>query len=508
MGRTLAQVTALYSCLAEGTISERLVWDDDAHRFSTALSRLREGVGEDELLVPMLRKANRLRFDLMAAPVSPRSLDPDEVHAQMRRDRVAIEAALPHLREALDDAIEALEVLAQSTANPLLDAAAAIAEGAPGAIATVLLRESRLIGPSQAAASDAGIGTALRWMTPHELRAADRADTLVVIGAPAWFPTHVFAAPRAPAIHAVRHRWITADWRRLSKPAFEVSALDQAVSAHRPPTLRRAPSPAFAGVPTSIVAEADLLPAWDVGGWDQDRASFPDWSSDDEVDALALRLEGDEFVLMEDADGHRALIADLDEDAPVRRVPVRDLTPGVFVLLRTEGGGDYVVEVADRVLGAHAATAREAQRLWKTKLRDAVRARGAEAIVAELRRTGSQVANESNLRNWLSPRNIRTRRRIDFDAILAATDLVERREELWREMTLIAKAHTRAGQVIRRQLLAEVERADPQEMIRRGRLDVELDEGGGALTAVRVEEVLPGRRKVLRSQLDRLLAAS
>ncbi len=510
MTRTFSQVSALFDCLSEGEIHERLVWDENVHRFSAAVSALRQGVGDDDLLRPMLWKLNRLRFDLMAAPVSPQAAGVEIVHDQLAQDRVRIEAALPRLQNVITETISAIEALSQREVNPLLDAlfAAFACQQKQEAQAPVVLAESRLIEPAQKAAAGTGLD-AVQWMTPHELRLANRMEQLIVLGAPRWFPDHVFTAPRSPEIHAIRYRWVTADWERLRSPTFAVARSDKQAMGQRRLVISRDRSP----TPVSVVhaEESDLLPQLDLDDWMNERAGGggPDreWSGDDEVDAAVIRLEGDDFVLLED--GHKTWIVDLDQDDPVCDVPVGEITPGVFVLLRTEGGGDYVVDVADRVLGSRARPARETQRLWKSRLREVVRSRGADVVIDELRRRGSQIASDSNLRNWLSPRNIRTRDRVEFDAILAVIglDLDSERDEMWKQMTLIDRAHRRAGRVIRNQLMAKVRQTDPQEILRHGRLDFEMEEGGGALTALRVVEVAPCRRKVPRNQLDRVLSA-
>jgi hypothetical protein len=52
-------------------------------------------------------------------------------------------------------------------------------------------------------------------------------------------------------------------------------------------------------------------------------------------------------------------------------------------------------------------------------------------------------------------------------------------------------AHLRAGQAIRRQLEEQAEVADLSTLERTGTLDFSLPEGGGALSAYRIEEISP-----------------
>jgi hypothetical protein len=60
---------------------------------------------------------------------------------------------------------------------------------------------------------------------------------------------------------------------------------------------------------------------------------------------LAVYLDADEQATVTVID------ADQDGGAAVKRVRVRQLESDTFVLLRIEGGGDYIVPVADRIMG-------------------------------------------------------------------------------------------------------------------------------------------------------------
>src|SRR2546429_6140600 len=59
----------------------------------------------------------------------------------------------------------------------------------------------------------------------------------------------------------------------------------------------------------------------------------------------------------------------------IRRPPRSTLFPSttLFRSLRAGGGGDFIIPIADRILGAKAESRRRFQRLWKAKLREADR---------------------------------------------------------------------------------------------------------------------------------------
>ncbi len=511
MTRLLEQVTALHACTTQMRVHEHLVGDDALHRFSTALNDLHQALGdsvEDDQWRATLAKLRRLRFDLLAAPVSPQPFEPEKAHQLLFSQRLHVELAIPSVEPTLARVLDALEGLRQSTANPLLDTIGEIAMRSGGDVTPILICESRLRQACQTAVEKAGHASRLCLMTAPELRGSSPLDSLVIIGAPRWFPAHVFTAPRSTNLFVIRHRWISVDWKSIWQPPFEVAQSDEQPTRRKPPVIQRDRASLDVAPADDLLPELDVRPLLEINQQERGGEHGQSHRDEDEVDAIVLKLEGANFVLMENEEGNQAYIVDLDEDDPIHRVPVREVAEGVFILLRTEGGGDYVVDMANHLLREKVSPARAKQELWKQGLREAVAARGADAVVTELKKRGSSRANTSNLRNWQSPRNIRTQDRADFDAILSLSGLADQRDDFWQTMELIDRAHSRAGQEIRRRLLAEVKQADRGKLIRHGRLGFELDEGGGSLTAFRVEEVLRERQRALRSQLDQVLSAT
>lgn len=501
------EAAAIYACSDAFAVHEQLVLDDEFHQFSDALDALLIDLGDiatDDPWQAAVRSLRRLRFDMMAAPVRFRDAGGQAAREQLASLRGAAQTALPRIEPVIARTIDAIEALAGTAGNPLLDAIVGESSRGAGSGTPVLLCESRLLDPARTAAARAGSGKSLRWMTPHQMRAAVRMDRIVVVGAPHWFPRHVFRAPRAPVMASVRHGWVRVNWDRASIPDFE-TAEDEVSAPRRPLPIHR--DRTWQGVRARFALdEEDAVPPLPMPGLFKNAGKSDDGYAASEADAIVVRLEGDEFVLLE-SDGSTHII-DPDEDYRVRIVSASGIPAGAFLLLRTEGGGDYVAQVADALLGTEATPAREAQDTWKAGLREAAAERGASAVIGELRSHGSARADPSNLRNWMSPRNIRTRDRTDFAAILAVAGLADRADGMWRTMGRIAAAHRMAGQRIRARLMAEVEKADPQDLERDGRIDFEMDEGGGSLTAFRVVGVLPDRVQAARRHLDRVLGGA
>jgi hypothetical protein len=209
---------------------------------------------------------------------------------------------------------------------------------------------------------------------------------------------------------------------------------------------------------------------------------------------------------LEAADGASILTIDLEADESterIARIQTSDVRPGTFLLLRTSGGGDYVVAEADQYfLKDRAAELRARQQEWKTLLRNEVRKDGLLGVSLKLIDLGSASAEEINVRNYLSPRSIRTRVPEDFRAIMRLVGLGDKWESYWEMMGEIDHAHRLAGHRIRRQLLRRLAELDLTELERVGRLDITLtDVDAGGLTAYRVIDVSPDQQIVSISRL-------
>jgi hypothetical protein len=161
------------------------------------------------------------------------------------------------------------------------------------------------------------------------------------------------------------------------------------------------------------------------------------------------------------------------------------------LLLRTSGGGDYIVAEADRhFLKGRAAELRKAQQHWKALLRQEVQKDGLLGVSLRLIDLGSSSAEEINVRNYMWPRSIRTRAPEDFQAIMRLVGLGENWRAYWDMMGEIDHAHRLAGHRIRRQLLHTLEELDLTELERVGRMELTLpDVDAGGFTAFRVLDV-------------------
>lgn len=168
----------------------------------------------------------------------------------------------------------------------------------------------------------------------------------------------------------------------------------------------------------------------------------------------------------------------------------KDLSPDDFIIVRTYGDGDVIQQLANQLLGARASELRKSQALWKFKLADLRRTMSMDTLVGTLRRAGSLIADHQNVRNWMSPRHIRTQNKEDFTAILRITGLEALEPTLWLQMGDIVRAHVRAGMVLKNRLTSTLKKYSGSELLAAGRLEVAHSSGdSGCLVAIQIRSI-------------------
>lgn len=517
MNQLFLHTDDIYACSHAVTVNQHRVSYPVLEGFHRALRNFERSLGEDagsEYWKPFLRQLRRYRFELSSCPLPPphsgfdagQVLDSLEVHLRQCHRLYQHHASDAHA--VLDAAIH----LSKLDTNPLLDVIVDTCGASGGSGTALLVKESR----RSTAISEVLAGTTaadVKVLGIHQLREDSTYGRLIVLGPAAWYPAWVFSAPRAYGVDYISCSWMSCDWR----PDFALVSTQSLILGRH--TLGKSSgshaSPAGAPrvVEESRLAAQEVLPVvdWDAISAQFERHSAPG-SVQEEVVARLFLLEGDVAVFLEAGESTKALVIDLEEDAPEEddggggrqfaRMLVQDIEPGMFVLLRTSGGGDYLLPLADKFLGAQAERARERQRHWKSLLRDIVAREGLLATSIRLLDLGAVRADETNLRNWLSARNIRPHDKADFDAIMKLTGLESLVPEYWKNTAAIYRAHQRAGFQIRRLLLKQAKDIDFEELAKTGRVDIELPEAdAGSLSVFRVLAISEREYVVQTSQL-------
>lgn len=516
---SLADADRVYACSEACDILRHRVRNDKLEVYSQALIALQSDLGEeadDVFWKPFFSLARRCFFEACSAPIplNHRWAFGGEAVAGLRSQVKNCKHVYPRHEDAAAGLLARAEALSSCDENPLLEQITRVCETAGAASIALVVKEPRIIPHAEDALRRCKSTAKVDVVGVSQLRGDARHDLLIVLGPTRWFPDYVFTAPRARAVHVIhfaslRDRWAPA--RTFADP-HDGSGSAPRLHGRLPLEVRdEAPVEAFTPVshdPEEVLPDIDWhwvakrYGARPSAGWDRDY---------DYVPARLFLFESGHFMFVGADEGERTLVIDPDaEGGPkVTRYPPDRVRPGMYLLARSGnlgGYGDYIVEVANGILGPEAERLRRIQRVWKRRLRKEVIASDLLSVSVRLLDLGSNRANESNLRNWLSPRNIKTQYPEDFDAILKLVSLGDKSKKIWRAMATIDRAHKRAGQRILKLLIATVGGAGLEELQRLGRMDFSLDgDARVSISALRVASVHQEALVVPAARLGRLL---
>lgn len=510
---TVEAATRVYECGAAAEVERRRVWHPEFRDFSFRVRRLLRALGEaaeDEYWKPLVRTLKRYRFEASVAPVGfgSRYLMPPETIARMEAHLSRCRLLFPEFEQEAAAAVGVLWGLVAADENPLLDELAELS--APGWSLTVVLKETRHVPILDEVLAARGLAESISVVSEAQLRGGRCYERIACVGAGGWYDEYVFRAPRAPHVLVVSFGWIQ-DARARGSLFEGWERVRTALNIQRRAEEADEPAPHGPAPQEGVLEVEELAPRLDLAQLTRRYAAAEGAREDEaeDVSARLFQLEGKRGVFLEAEERGTALVIDLEEDhrRRVKRVGTAHITPGMFLLLREGGGGgDYLVPIADKILRDRAAGLRKFQRRWKDSLRSAVRTFGLPAVVGKLRALGSVKANEVNVRNWMSERNIRTDDPRDFKAIMGLVGLSADSDRCWEFAREIASAHQRAGGVVRRHLLRKVLESDLGDLEKVGSMRFELSEvGGNPLSAVRVVRVLPEVVRVSAAHLGKLI---
>lgn len=500
---SLPDADGVYRCSRSVKIARHWLKHETFGHFCIALRKFERTLGDAvqddyDYWKFFLRPLRRYRFECCAGPFpfNHPTVCPPKMVTSLRSGLSHCEMSYPDFAASAMELVDNINGLSNSGANPILDFLTELSTTDEQVKTALLLKESRLIPSVEKVLAVHERLRHVELVSPSQLRGPTCYPRLVVIGPARWFPPYVFSSPRSQAVHVVYYDWVKDSWK--PEPVFIATppqAADNAPS--RSPIQERRPSEA-----EQISAE-EILPTVD---WNQITKGFSSPASteetQEEVEAFLFLLEGG-FAVCLDADAS-AMVIDFDEDEEswANRMAVKNIKADMFLLLRTEGGGDSIIPVADRIMGQEAAPARECQRNWKSRLRRAVRINGLFETSIHLLDLESEKADEGNVRNWMSDRTIKPRDYKDFSAIMKLVGLADKTLEYWNTMQVIDSAHRKAGRYIRKLLLKQVLSADLRKLEQLGKMEFELPQAdGGSMTAFRVTGISPESMRVPASQI-------
>jgi hypothetical protein len=406
--------------------------------------------------------------------------------------------------------------MSNSVSNPLLDKFIKVCCNIPmGSPIAILVKEKRLVTEVETIIrSNSAIAKRhIDIITPSQIDVPQFYDHIFVFGANRWFPEHIFTSPHSSNIHILSYEWIVSRLRLESVFEKGSSGFRQEKISYfidEMPNVR-------------INNDADenfdpmlLLPKIDVNKLARQisQSHVDNDGLKEVVQARLLVLSNEKCVFIDASGNSKVLVIILnayeydDENISnnqVQRLYNDKLTPGMFILLRTGGSGDYIVPIADKLMGPELAQrVRQSQQIWKGRLRNKVRQRGAFQTALDLIDLGSIKANEINVRNWMSS-TIRPNDSDDFRAILRLVDLEEYFDTYWENANIILHNHRKAGHYIREELLSVVRTSSLTQLLKYEQMEFVLPKAdGGSFTAFRIEQISPDIVEIPSSRLNEI----
>ena len=496
-GLGMEEVIDLYDCCVNGSVAWEVIGHDGFERFALSVSEFLRSVGGDQgdQVEQVVSELKRARSDLTISLLPFCQQNPHLTSRvdglRSRADVIREQIGPDPVNERLSEAVDSLAELANLMDRPLFDRLGELIRGRPDERIAVV-SPGRVSHVEDARQALRRFGDRLKVVTPAELANLPAFETLCVLGTPGWYihkrGEFVLTVPRAQQVFVVLWSWIhVAD---LPARAEIIGGRTGSVS---PPPVPAPPRPSR-GARRVNEDEVPEVVDW---GWVRERAKYDGdaggggRNAQEEVEARLFLLAEDHGVWLESVGKKQEVVEpDLEGDERIQAVDVADLDVGHHVLLRTQGGGSLVREVADDILGHFVEPLRADQRRWKKGLRDAHRRYGMDGLRRKLGDAGCPSPSTQNVRNWMSLETIRPWRS-NFKAILKVIGIDDSEFEIfWKSMTEINNAHITAGHRISQQLKAVVGDKGLDDLIRTGRMQFELEEGtGGTLDAFRINDI-------------------
>lgn len=453
---------------------------------------------------PLLRLLKRVRFHLSTLPLP---LNTPEIYPPGLWETFDLISGktryiYPEFDSVVKEVKKQLEIVHSINFNPFLNCIKSFVN--QNEKIAVLIKEAHFISRVEAEIDPKLRG--IKIVSQDYLRSSNNYSRVTVIGPSCLFPASIFNAPRARRFDVIHYNWIK-DRFENSKYFLASNAFNTGIriSDNGKQVIRD--NKAFEMGQDFFLEGEELLPTIN---WTKTKEVFPEEemaNSFEAAQAFALLLGSEKIVFLESSEEEKAWVINLDDESvsKIKKIPALEIRSGMFLLLRTSGGGDYMIALADQILGDKASIVRETQERWKSLLRAEVYQKGLNETVKTLQFLGADRANEVNIRNWISYKTISPKSFVDFRAIMKMIKLEDKAEEYWQVARTLEKAHRMAGFRISKMLLKIVVSSDLNELERYGSLEFELPGlNGGSLTAFRVEEVSPNTYLLPVSRLGRI----
>jgi len=510
---SIAETNKLYRHMKHCRIHEQVVYHQTLQKLCNAIRDIENNLGEhaqEEFWQEILLELRKFRFILYAAPI-PINFQLRNIIHLLKSSKKNCELLFPSSVLRLQIIIDTATELLDTPDNPMLERILELVLPESSSKIAILLKETYLVSIVEEIIKTNPVLQNVELVNKYQLRGIRCYQKLFVIGPHYWFPNYIFRTPRTEEVYYLRYSWIPDTW--VKKPIFiepvsHITSTDTTTkSAGIGDAIHKNTSERREDLEQEKVPEIN---------WHKLSAKVLKSTLDDHTQETVLAklylLAKDQAVFLEASENAKVHVLDFEtneggdeeEDTQqIKRIPINKLQPGMFILLRTGGGGDYIIPIANRILGEMAVKYRDIQEQWKTLLKKEVDVRGLLAVCIDLLDYGgSKHVNETNLRYWISSRNIRPQDDKDFSAIMKLVGLQDKAMLYQEVANKIETAHRKAGFHIRKLLIKQIATTNLHEIHKKGYMEFELLESdGGSLTAFRIEHISPNSSTIPASRI-------
>ena len=310
------------------------------HQFHQALANLErrvktEEVADDYLLNP-IRQLRQYRFEACSAP-----LDFDSHYFWRKQSHENLTEQLgmcgqlyPDFAPLFQNVFTKLSALMQTRCSPLKTEVMKIFSTG-GEASVLLLPEARFVLPVRDALRGSNrFMRKLEVISPATLGGNGVYNRIVMVGTPRWYPEHIFNASRTSALDVVNFNWLNDEW----KPKSFFGNFGNVVGIPSGSVIST-----LVQLMPSLTRPADVLPAssiqQELTGLVKDlERNAANHSENETLDMRLFILENGLGVFLEELDNARIKVLNLTDGPSIDNVDIADVGPGIFLLLRTQGG--------------------------------------------------------------------------------------------------------------------------------------------------------------------------
>lgn len=499
---SISFLTKIYNNLGVCNIIRHTLVHDELYHISVALKSLRKSLGleaDEEYWQQTLRPIRRFIFSLCSNPLPPGTLaaisgiDWDKLHHQVR----LCQQLYPDFHSSFEELVQRLSNL--NGDSPFIGHLEPLC--VDDVSVSVVINNPKMNQAVEKYFNGSSFLQKIEIVSSRQLQESHMCDRLVITGPCTWVPEYVFLSPHAHEIHVINFAWLHDPWKHSSVFVSDSASIKARSVSHcigRLPEVINKSEQIFRCEDFQGLSSLDLLPPPLTFRKEMLHNAGCDPSHNEELTQAKLyHLAGECAVFMPIDDNAVQLAIDLSNTSKplIRRVPVGVLKPDMYLLLRTAGGGDLLIPLANRILGKLAKERREQQAMWKSQLIAAAKKqfgelnRGtlANAVSKYLSSRGGVQASPANVLYWMSSKSIRPRKKEAFVAILEYSGIQDKSVELWAAMEEIERAHRNAGHTIRKMLLHRVSTMPLEPLKRDGQMIFDLGEqDGGSISAFQI----------------------